>query len=105
MRKISAAVLCIMSVLSSSSAGVRPNQIAFHWIYVKQGATFEQFQSDRDACTQSAKRPRYANGIEYSPSSSVFLNCMTDRGYSLSKEGWDTGVLWTKSYRRPGGPN
>ena len=107
MPKISAAIACAASVLlvRSSFADVRPKQIAFHWIYVKQGATYEQFQSDRDECTHFAKRPRYMYGIEYSPSSTVFLNCMERRGYILSKEGWDTGVLWTKPYRRPGGPN
>ncbi len=105
MRTMSAAALASLLLLDVSSAAVRPKQVEFHWIYVKQGATYEQFQSDRDVCAGHAKRPRYVDGVEYSPSSTVFLNCMSDRGYQLSKNGWDTGVLWTKPYRRPGGPN
>lgn len=107
MRKLTVALLCVAGALSIpvSSADTRPAQIAFHWIYTKPGATYEQFQSDRDTCAHYAKRPHYAYGVDYSPSSMVFLNCMANRDYTLSKEGWDTGVLWTKPYRRPFGPN
>jgi hypothetical protein len=38
------------------------------------------------------------NFIE-TPSSTVFLNCMAEKGYTLAKDGWDTGVLWTLPYR------
>lgn len=107
MHKLSIAVACVAGLMSvqASSAAVRPKQVEFHWIYVKQDATYGQFKNDTGECATFAKRPRYAGGIEYSPSSTVFLNCMQERGYTLAKDGWDTGVLWTKPYRRPGGPN
>jgi len=107
MLRVSAAIVCIAGLLSlqASNAAVRPKQIEYHWIYVKDGATYGQFKSDTGECATYAKRPRYAGGIDYSPSSTVFLNCMQERGYTLAKQGWDTGVLWTKTYRRVFGAN
>ncbi|MEJ0043024.1 MAG: hypothetical protein WDM81_12825 [Rhizomicrobium sp.] len=102
MRKI--AVGCVAGMLSIqvSAASV---QTPIHFIYEKPGATPAQFQSDRDVCAHRATRTRYAplgraRWIDVNrPSSTIFLNCMDDRGYTLSKTGWDTGVLWVLPYR------
>jgi hypothetical protein len=75
-----------------------------HFIYAETG-TQQQFQNDRDDCAQDAKKLRL-NPLGRGqwqdrpyPSSTVFLRCMADKGYTLSKEGWDTGVLWTLPFR------
>ncbi len=105
MRKISAAVVCIAGMLCvQGSFASTPTPI--HFIYAKPGATAEQFQSDRDACAHDAKRTRYTpwgrgGWVEINwPSSTIFLGCMDDRGYTLTKTGtWDTGVLWVLPFR------
>ncbi|MEJ0025448.1 MAG: hypothetical protein WDN01_05410 [Rhizomicrobium sp.] len=101
MRAIPVAVVCVAGLLSVPSLASTP----IHFIYSKPGATPEQFQSDRDVCARDAKRTRYypwgrGHWAERKyPSSTVFLNCMDDRGYTLSRSGWDTGVLWILPFR------
>ncbi len=105
MHKLSIAVACVAGLLSvqATSAAVRT---PIHFIYTKAGATQAQFQADRDACRHDATKTRWfpwAEGHWTSrdvPSSTVFLNCMAERGYTLARNGWDTGVMWTLP-RRP----
>jgi hypothetical protein len=104
MRKMSVAVACIAGVLSIQALLASPST-PIHFIYAKQGATYAQFQSDTDVCARHAKRPHYYPlgrgqwATNDRPSSTVFLNCMAQTGYTLDKNGWDTGVLWILPYR------
>jgi len=100
MRKMTVALACVVGVLLvQTSLASTP----VHFIYAKTGATYQQFQSDRDDCAKKAKRHFTHNiGLNYyiwRPDSTVFLKCMSDRGYTLEHalgaKGWDTGVLWT----------
>jgi hypothetical protein len=107
MRKLSVAVVGIAWALSLQASSAS-TPIAIHFIYAKPGASYDQFQGDRDVCARQAKRPHYQPGmdgryfVEDWPSSTVFLNCMAKNGYAMTKDGWDTGVLWTLPYlRRP----
>ena len=105
MRIITAVGIAGALFLQASAASA---PIPIHFVYEKPGATYEQFQSDRDVCARHATRPHYwtvGEGRYYVddwPRSTVFLNCMAQRGYALSKSGWDTGVLWTLPYLRRG---
>lgn len=100
MRKTFVATACVALALSAQlSSASKP--VPIHFIYAKPGATYEQFQSDRDVCNHHAQRPHYYWGgygghymVDERPSSTVFLNCMAGKGYTLAREGWDTGVLW-----------
>lgn len=106
MRKVFVAAMGIAAVLTAPAA-LAAKPIPIHFIYQKAGATVAAFQSDRDLCANRAQRPRYmpvgTNGgwmTREHPSSTVFLNCMKDKGYTLTnKDGWDTGVMWTLPLR------
>jgi hypothetical protein len=100
MHKMTAALACVIGVFSGQTSLA---STPIHFIYAKTGATYEQFQSARDDCAKEAKRHFLQNlGLNYylwRPSSTAFLKCMVDRGYTLDNalgpKGWDTGVLWT----------
>jgi len=103
MRKISVAAFCVASVLSLQNSEA---STPIHFLYSNPNATYDRFQSDRDQCAGHATRTRwYAMGNDArwyatdKPSSTIFLNCMADKGYTLAKNGWDTGVLWVLPYR------
>lgn len=101
MRKIPAAAICIACVLSLQGSSA---STPIHFIYLRTGATEAQFQSDRDLCHHNAVKTRWYTfgharwSFSETPSSTVFLNCMAEKGYTLSKDGWDTGVLWVLPY-------
>ncbi len=101
--RVSFAIACAALVVCgpSSSASTRT---PIHFIYSNPNATYAEFQSDRDTCHRQAAKPRWEPlGIAGwhpvdRPSSTKFLNCMAEKGYTLAKNGWDTGVLWTLPY-------
>jgi len=94
----------VMTVTLACVIGVFSTQISFastpiHFIYAPTGATYEQFQRDRDICAKEAHRHFLGDIYISQPRSTVFLNCMAHKGYvlnnALGPKGWDTGVLWT----------
>ena len=98
MRNTTIAIASVIGALSVQVSLASPS-VSIHFIYTKAGGTYEQFQNDRDVCVKSAKSGMgYNVGQHYfvwrdRPSSTVFLNCMAAKGYTISRTGWDTGVL------------
>lgn len=92
--------VCVAAVLTLPGAWANV-RTPIHFIYTKAGATNAQFQADRDACRNDAVKTRWlpwSDGHWFTrdtPSSTVFLNCMAERGYTLARNGWDTGVMWS----------
>jgi len=99
MYKLSIVAACLAAVFSLQGAGAAA-RTPIHFIYTKAGATYQQFKSDTDECAGHAKRthwfPWHDGRWNFSdnPSSTIFLNCMAEKGYALAKNGWDTGILW-----------